>query len=112
MRWRHRVHQTDRQPKGLTDFIPDLKCLSSEIQPRNVTLWMALVVAAAEHNGTTPLRSQSALLDLVIAQYWYGNDWAHIQVRVNSFFCTEGLERRWKICWERAIERRAQEIDR
>lgn len=104
--------QTDRHPKGLTDFIPDPECLSSEIQLRNVTLWMALVVAAAKHNGTTPLQSQSALLDHVVAQYWYNNDWAHIQARVSSFFCTEGLERRWKICWERALERRAQEIDR
>lgn len=103
--------QADRHPKGLTDFIPDPECLSSEIQLRNVTLRMALVVAAAEHNGPTSLQSQSALLDHVVAQYWCGNDWAHIQARVSSFFCTEGLERRWKICWERALERRAQEID-
>jgi hypothetical protein len=74
MRWRHRVHQTDRHPKGLTDFMPDPECLSSEIQLRNVTPRIALVVAAAGHNGTTPLQSQSALLDHVIAQYWYGND--------------------------------------
>jgi hypothetical protein len=104
--------QTDRHPKGPTDFIPDPECLSSEIQLRNVTLWMALVIAAAEHNGPTPLQSQSALLDHVVAQNWYDSDWAHIQARVSSFFCTEGLERRWKIYWERALERRAQENDR
>jgi hypothetical protein len=103
--------QNDRHPKGLTDFIPDPECLSSEIQLRNVTLWMALVVAAAEHNGPTPLQSQLALLDHVVAQNWYGNDWAHIQAMVSSFFCTEGLERRWKICWEHALERRAQETE-
>ena len=104
--------QTDRHPKGLTDFIPDPECLSGEIQLRDVTLWMALVVAAAEHNSTTTLQSQSALLDHVVAQCWYGNDWAHIQARMSSFFCTRGLERRWKIYWEHALERMAQEIDR
>jgi len=104
--------QTDRHPKGLTNFIPDPESLSSEIQLRDVTLWMALVLAAANHNGPPPLQSQSALLDHVVAQYWYDNDWPHIQARVSSFFCTEGLERRWKIYWERALERRAQEIDR